>query len=160
MAALIGVAGPFDLRLSDAPTTFAALSRSIVYQQLHGRAAAAIYSRLVALFPSSGGILVPADVLAAGDEALRGAGLSQAKLRSLRDLAERAVAGQVPTLAEARSMEDEAIVSALTGVRGIGRWSAEMFLIFTLGRPDVLPTSDFGVRKGFAVRYRDGAMPT
>lgn len=160
MARLIKEVGPLSLQLSGAPTTFAALSRSIVYQQLHGRAAAAIYARLCALFPQSGQGLTAEDVVAASEEDLRGAGLSRAKMLSLRDLAARSIAGEIPTLAEAQAMDDEEIIEELSQVRGIGRWSAEMFLIFTLGRPDVLPVGDFGVRKGFAGRYRDGVMPT
>ncbi|HEX3426419.1 MAG TPA: DNA-3-methyladenine glycosylase, partial [Acidimicrobiales bacterium] len=160
MARLIKEVGPLGLQLSGAPTTFAALSRSIVYQQLHGRAAAAIYARLGALFPQSGSALAVEDVMAASDEELRGAGLSRAKMLALRDLAERSIAGEVPTLAETETMEDEEIIEELSHVRGIGRWSAEMFLIFTLGRPDVLPVGDFGVRKGFAARYQHGVMPT
>jgi methylated-DNA-[protein]-cysteine S-methyltransferase len=160
LGVLMDEVGPPQLRLTGAPTTFAALARSIVYQQLHGRAAAAIYGRLCALFPDSGAVLTPGDVNGATDEMLLGAGLSRAKMRSLRDLALRTTEGAVPTLDEAAAMDDEAIVEELSQVRGIGRWSAEMFLIFTLGRPDVLPTGDYGVRKGFAVTYRNGVMPT
>jgi len=160
MAGLMDKVGRLALNLTGAPTTFAALARSIVYQQLHGRAAAAIYGRLCALFPESGATLRPADILVASEEELRGAGLSRAKMLSLRDLARRADEGAIPTLAEATSMEDEAIITELSEVRGIGRWSAQMFLIFTLGRPDVLPAGDLGVRKGFGVTYLGGDMPT
>jgi methylated-DNA-[protein]-cysteine S-methyltransferase len=160
LARLIDAVGPLDLQLTGAPTTFAALARAIVYQQLHGRAAAAIYARLCALFPGSGATLTAADIGAATDEDLLGAGLSGAKLLAIRDLAQHAADCAIPTLAETRSMEDEAIIEELSQVRGIGRWTSEMFLIFTLGRPDVLPVGDFGVRKGFALRYRQGDMPS
>ncbi|MDQ6618069.1 MAG: methylated-DNA--[protein]-cysteine S-methyltransferase [Actinomycetota bacterium] len=162
LARLMDAVGPFDLRLTDAPTTFAALARAIVYQQLNGRSAAAIYGRLSALFPQSGAgaTLRPEDILGSRDEALLGAGLSRAKLLSILDLARHAADGAIPTLDEARGMEDEVIIEELSQVRGVGRWTAEMFLIFTLGRPDVLPVGDFGVRKGFAITYRNGEMPT
>jgi methylated-DNA-[protein]-cysteine S-methyltransferase len=160
LADLMDAVGPLDLQLTGAPTTFAALARAIVYQQLNGRSAGAIYGRLCALFPGTGATLQPGDILAATDEQLLGAGLSRAKLLAIRDLARRAADGAIPTLVEARAMEDEAIVEELSEVRGIGRWSAEMFLIFTLGRPDVLPVGDFSVRKGFGRWFRNGAMPT
>jgi 3-methyladenine DNA glycosylase/8-oxoguanine DNA glycosylase len=156
---LIDEVGPPDLQLTGAPTTFAALARAIVFQQLHGRAAGAIYARLCALF-GSGATLTAGDIVAATDEELLGAGLSRAKVLAIRDLARHAVDDAIPTLAEARAMEDEAIIEELSQVRGIGRWTSEMFLIFTLGRPDVLPVGDFAVRKGFAGRYRDGDMPS
>ncbi|HYP53136.1 MAG TPA: hypothetical protein VEQ42_06325, partial [Pyrinomonadaceae bacterium] len=123
---------------------------NIVYQQLHGTAAAAIHGRVLALF---GGRLRPEDVLGARDEVLRGAGLSGAKLAALRDLAAKTADGTVPTLARLRRMPDEEIIGRLTQVRGLGRWTAEMLLIFSLGRPDVLPVGDFAVRKGFALAW-------
>src|SRR5208282_332206 len=102
----------------------------------------------------------PEQVLAASEDELRGAGLSRSKLLSLRDLAGKTVSGEIPTLAEIRHMEDEAIVERLTSVRGIGRWTAEMLLIFRLGRPDVLPADDYGIRKGFAVAFDRSEMPS
>jgi DNA-3-methyladenine glycosylase II len=124
---------------------------SIIYQQLHGKAAAAILRRLLNLFgdlhPS------PEHILAAPDEQLRSAGVSQSKMLALRDLAAKTLDGTVPTLARIRRMSDEDIVEHLTRVRGIGQWTVEMLLIFRLGRPDVLPVSDYGVRKGFALTY-------
>jgi O-6-methylguanine DNA methyltransferase len=159
LRALMDETGPFDLRLTGAPTTFCALAEAIVYQQLHAKAAAAIYRRLCDLFPGCGGTPTAEDILGATDDALLAAGLSRAKLLSIRDLARLVVDDAIPSLAEARDMSDEAIVEELTEVRGIGRWTAEMFLIFTLGRPDVLPVGDFGVRKGFAQTYRGGEMP-
>jgi 3-methyladenine DNA glycosylase/8-oxoguanine DNA glycosylase len=151
----IDAIGEFALEreLRAATSVYAALAESIVSQQLSGRAAATIYGRVCALFPRSRGGPKPAQILAASDEALRGAGLSRAKTLALRDLAQRSLAGEIPTLAAARRLPDDAIIERLTTVRGIGRWTAEMFLIFRLGRPDVLPVDDFGVRKGFALAF-------
>jgi 3-methyladenine DNA glycosylase/8-oxoguanine DNA glycosylase len=98
-------------------------------------------------------------VLGADDAALRGAGLSRGKVLALRDLSRRALAGELPSLAQARRMSDEALIEQLSQVRGIGRWSVEMFLIFRLGRPDVLSTGDYGVRKGYALTYRKRKLP-
>lgn len=151
LAKLIERAGPFALKLRELHDPFEALARNIVFQQLHGKAAEAIHARVLALF--GGGRLRPEDVLGAGDEVMRGAGLSAAKLAALRDLAARTLDGTVPTLARMRRMADEEIVERLTQVRGIGRWTVEMFLMFRLGRPDVLPVGDFAVRKGFALAY-------
>jgi 3-methyladenine DNA glycosylase/8-oxoguanine DNA glycosylase len=159
LARLIDAVGPLRLELRRSPSLFAELARAIVYQQLHGRAAAAIHARLCALFPPSRAGLAPEDVLAASDAALRGAGLSQAKLLALRDLARHARDGELPTLAAARRLPDDALVERLTRVRGVGRWTAEMLLIFRLGRPDVLPVGDYGVRKGYAIAFRKRELP-
>ncbi|PYS97176.1 MAG: DNA-3-methyladenine glycosylase 2 family protein [Acidobacteria bacterium] len=159
MALLIDAVGPFRMRIERTPSTFLALAEAIVYQQLHGKAAAAIYTRVLALFPRAPRGPNPRQFMRATDAKLRAAGLSRAKILALRDLARRAAAGAVPSLAEARRMEDEAIIERLTEVRGIGRWTAEMLLIFHLGRPDVLPVDDYGVRKGFQVAFRKRAMP-
>lgn len=154
-------AGPFALELDGAQSMFMALAEAIVYQQLTGRAAATIFGRLCALFPQeSPGGFTPEDVLAASEEQLRGAGLSRAKMLSLRDLSAHTAAGSIPTLDEVRGMDDEAIVQRLVAVRGIGRWTAQMLLIFRLGRPDVLPVDDYGVRKGFAAVFRRRELPT
>jgi 3-methyladenine DNA glycosylase/8-oxoguanine DNA glycosylase len=142
------------LQLKGTGGTFATLCESIVYQQLNGKAAATILGRVRDLFP--GGVLEPDRVLAASDATLRGAGLSAGKLASLRDLAERTSRGEIPTLTELERMDDEAIVERLTNVRGIGRWTVEMLLIFRLGRPDVLPVADYGIRKGFARVFARG----
>jgi 3-methyladenine DNA glycosylase/8-oxoguanine DNA glycosylase len=163
LARHIAKIGPFRLMLKATEGTFAALAESIVYQQLSGKAAATIFGRVRALYPK--GRLDPMRVLATSDEALRGAGLSRAKLESLRDLALRTSTGAIPTLAELAAMDDEAIVERLTAVRGIGRWTVEMLLIFRLGRPDVLPLADYGIKKGFAQvftrrRAEAPALPT
>ncbi|MBI2962905.1 MAG: methylated-DNA--[protein]-cysteine S-methyltransferase [Deltaproteobacteria bacterium] len=160
LARLIDAVGPFGLRLKRTPGLFAALAEAIVYQQLSGKAAATIFARVCALFPRRYGGPTAEQILRAPDEKLRAAGLSRSKLLSLRDLARKAKAGEIPALAETRRMTDEAIVERLTEVRGIGRWTAEMLLIFRLGRPDVLPADDYGVRKGFAVAFRKRALPT
>jgi methylated-DNA-[protein]-cysteine S-methyltransferase len=146
--------GAFALELKHTKDVFGALAEAIIYQQLNGKAAATIHARVEALFPKRR--IAPDGILAADDETLRGAGLSRAKAASLRDLAERTAQGTVPTLRRLRAMDDDAIVDALTAVRGIGRWTAEMLLMFRLGRPDVLPVADFGIRKGFALVFRTG----
>jgi DNA-3-methyladenine glycosylase II len=150
-------AGPFALKTRHLHNPFEALARNIVFQQLHGSAAEAIHRRVVELF--GGGRLRPQDVLEAPDEALRGVGLSGAKTAALKDLAARTLDGTVPTLARLKRMGDEEIVARLTQVRGIGRWTVEMLLMFRLGRPDVLPVGDFAVRKGFMVAYGLDEMP-
>jgi DNA-3-methyladenine glycosylase II len=129
---------------------FEALVRAIAHQQVHGRAAEAILGRFLALcdaprFPS------PAAVLARPPEAMRACGLSANKVLAIRDIAEKATAGVVPTRAEARRLSDEELVARLVPLRGVGRWTVEMVLIFTLGRPDILPVDDFGVREGWRV---------
>ena len=157
LARAIDEIGPFSMRLRPAPSVFAVLARAIVNQQLNGKAAAAIFARLCALFPR--GEPSARRMLRLPDERLRGVGLSAAKLLSLRDLAQKAEDGTIPTLAEIHDLPDEAIIERLSKVRGIGRWSAEMLLMFRLGRPDVLPVDDYGVRKGFGIAY-DREMPS
>ena len=159
LARLMKRAGPFAMRIRKMHDPFEALARNIIYQQLHGKAAAAIHARVLSLF--GGGRLRPEDVLVAADEGLRAAGLSAAKLAALKDLAAKTAGGTVPTLARLRRMSDEEIIERLTQVRGIGRWTVEMLLMFRLGRPDVLPVGDFAVRKGFALAYglKDSPKP-
>jgi O-6-methylguanine DNA methyltransferase len=159
LARVIDDVGPFDLTLRKTSSIFAALAEAIVYQQLTGKAAATIFARVCALFPHRHGGPTAEQILRARDEALRGAGLSRSKLLSLRDLARKAAAGEIPTLAETHRMTDGAIVERLTEVRGIGRWTVEMLLIFRLGRPDVLPTDDYGIRKGFAIAFKKRELP-
>ena len=126
--------------------------------QLNGKAAAVILARVSALFPR--GVPTGARLLRIPDEKLRDAGLSDSKVLSLRDLAQKAEDGVIPTLGEIQNMADETIIERLSEVRGIGRWSAEMLLMFRLGRPDVLPVDDFGVRKGFAIAFNKGELPS
>ncbi len=159
LARVIDAVGPFRLQLKRAPSSFAALAEAIVYQQLSGKAAATIFARVCALFPRAPAGPTAEQMRRVSDVQLRGAGLSRAKLLSLRDLARKVADGEIPTLAEARRMEDEVIVERLTVVRGIGPWTAEMFLIFRLGRPDVLPADDYGVRKGFAIAFKERGLP-
>jgi O-6-methylguanine DNA methyltransferase len=160
LAALIEKVGPFRLRLDKTPSIFVALAEAIVYQQLTARAAATIFARVRSLFPRSHEGPTAEQILRAKDDKLRTAGLSGSKLASLKDLAMRAKAGEIPTLAEVANMTDEQIVERLTRVRGIGRWTVEMLLIFRLGRPDVLPADDYGVRKGFALAFKIRELPT
>ena len=157
LAKLMKRAGPFALQTRHLHNPFEALARNIVFQQLHGSAAEAIHGRVVGLF--GGKRLRPQDILEAPEETLRGVGLSGAKTAALKDLAAKTLDGTVPTLARLKRMDDEEIVERLTRVRGIGRWTVEMLLMFRLGRPDVLPVGDFAVRKGFMVAYGLDEMP-
>ncbi len=159
LAAVIDRVGPFRRELLPARSLFEALLRSIVYQQLHGRAAATIHGRVLALLEPHGGPGAAA-VARVSDEALRAAGLSRAKLAAVRDLAARTAAGELPELAAARGLTDDELVERLTAVRGIGPWTVHMLLIFVLARPDVLPTGDFAVRLAFRRLYRRRREPT
>ncbi len=146
---LIDTVGPFEMKLSTTPSIFVALVRSITYQQLSGKAATTIYGRLCELFPKPESGPTAGELLRLTDEQLRGAGVSRNKILSMRDLAERQLAGEIPNLAESRLLDDEDLVQRLLPVRGIGRWTVEMLLMFRLGRPDVLPSTDLGIRNGF-----------
>jgi 3-methyladenine DNA glycosylase/8-oxoguanine DNA glycosylase len=152
LAALIKRVGPFGLALQPARSLFEALLRSIVYQQLHGKAAATIHARVLAELGRHGGP-TPEAVTRATDEMLRAAGLSRAKLLAIRDLAAKCLSGTVPTLAAARRLGDAELEARLTEVRGIGPWTVHMLLIFHLGRPDVMPTGDFAIRLAFKQLY-------
>ncbi len=158
LARVIERAGPFTLRPERLQSPFHALMRAIVYQQLSGRAAATIMGRALALFP--GPNPDPETLLELSDEQLRAAGLSRGKVLSLRDLAAKTLDGTVPTLPRLKKMTDAEIAERLVQVRGIGPWTVEMLLIFRLGRPDVLPVSDFGVRKGYMLVYKTADLPT
>ena len=158
MEELIARVGEFTMRPEPAHSLFQVLVRSIVYQQLTGRAAATILGRATRLFAPKR-FPTPGDLLEISPERLRAAGLSTAKTAALRDLAARTLDGTVPSLPRVRRMQDEEIIERLTAVRGIGRWTVEMLLIFKLGRPDVLPVSDLGVRKGFALTFRKRKLP-
>ena len=152
LGALIARAGEYKLRIKSAHSPFEALMESIIYQQLHGKAAAAILARLLSTFgdihPS------PELILRVPEEQLRGAGLSAAKTAAIRDLAAKTVDGTVPDIARIRRMSDEEIITRLIQVRGIGTWTVEMLLIFRMGRPDVMPVTDFGIRRGFALTFQ------
>ncbi|HEV2215071.1 MAG TPA: DNA-3-methyladenine glycosylase 2 family protein [Terracidiphilus sp.] len=151
LAALMECAGPFALRLDASPSPFESLLESILYQQLHGKAAATIHRRVREYF---GGDPTPGALLETPDEPLRAAGVSGNKIKAMRDLAAKTLDGTVPTHAAIRRMSDAEIVKRLTAVRGIGTWTVEMLLIFRMGRPDVLPVTDYGVRKGFLLTFQ------
>jgi methylated-DNA-[protein]-cysteine S-methyltransferase len=159
LARAIDAAGPFSIELRATASVFAALAEAIVHQQLSNKAAATIHGRLRGLYRNGGDGPTPRQILRTPDARLRGAGLSAAKLLALRDLAERTERRELPTLAQMRRLPDDEIIERLTRVRGIGRWTAEMFLIFRLGRPDVLPADDLGVRAGFRAVFRKRALP-
>jgi 3-methyladenine DNA glycosylase/8-oxoguanine DNA glycosylase len=157
LGALIERVGPYRPRARPEGTHFDALARMIVYQQLSTKAAATIWSRVVASCAS--GAPTPAAIRALSDEQARAAGLSRQKLAYLRDLAERALAGTLP-VATVESLADEEVVAALTQVKGVGRWTAQMFLMFRLGRLDVLAEGDLGIQKAIRHAYRLRATPT
>jgi DNA-3-methyladenine glycosylase II len=158
--AVVGAAGPMRLRPDDTRSPFESLARAIANQQLSGTVASRILERFVALAGARGAFPRPERVLALEDEALRGVGFSWAKVACLKDLARRSLDGTVPDSRALERLDDGAIIERLTQVRGVGRWTVEMLLIFQLGRPDVLPVDDFGVRNGFRAAYRLRGLPT
>ncbi|PWV65796.1 DNA-3-methyladenine glycosylase family protein [Plasticicumulans acidivorans] len=147
LAALVARHGPCPLAPQTGVEPWAALVESVIYQQLAGKAAAAIERRFLALFS---GAPSPQDILRLDDAELRGAGLSRQKSAAIRDIASHALAGRLPDRHCAQDLDDETLIARLSAPRGVGRWSVEMFLIFTLGRADVWPVDDYGVRKGWA----------
>ena len=151
LGALIERAGPFTMKLDPAPAPFESLLESILYQQLHGKAAATIHRRVREYF---GGDPTPQLLLDTPDEPLRAAGVSGNKIKAFRDLAAKTLDGTVPTHAAIKKLSDAEIIERLTAVRGIGAWTVEMLLIFRMGRPDVFPVTDYGVRKGFALTFQ------
>jgi DNA-3-methyladenine glycosylase II len=156
LARLIDRIGPCTLQPKGEPDLFQALLRSIIFQQLHGKAATAIHARVVALMPQSSA----ESLHALPDEFLRGAGLSANKLLAVRDLAAKTLDGTVPPITVVAKLSDDALIECLTRVRGIGPWTVQMLMIFYLGRPDVMPASDFGIRKAFSLLYRRGRPVT
>ena len=161
LARLVAAAGPCGLAVRRELTHFGSLCRSIAFQQLAGKAAATIFGRFVAVATGGGEPvdLTPEGVLACSGESMRAAGLSAAKTRSIRALAELTATGALP-LDDVESLGDEELIERLSAVPGIGRWTAEMFLIFQLGRLDVWPVGDLGVRKGYANAWSLPEMPT
>lgn len=159
MRRLIEHIGPFSLKPKGRRSPFESLVRAIAYQQLHDKAAESILKRFIALFPGRK-FPRPDELLAMNMRSVRKAGFSRPKILALRDLAAKTLDGTVPTNRMIRQLTDEAIIERLIEVRGIGRWTAEMLLIFQLGRPDVLPVDDYGVRNGFRIAYGIGTMPT
>jgi len=152
LGTLIERIGPFGLELRSVGSLFEALLRSIIYQQLHGKAAAAIHTRVLAVLEQHGGP-TPLALAASTDVELRGAGLSGSKTAAVRDLAAKCLASVVPTLEESHDLPDEELIARLTEVRGIGPWTVQMLLIFHLGRPDVMPTGDYAIRQAFKRLY-------
>ena len=155
---VIEAAGPFELQHRPTVTPFRELLRAIVYQQLSGKAAATIFSRVLAIY-GKGRYPTPDELLQTPIERLRAAGVSRAKSLAMRDLAARTLDGTVPGVTAARRLDDEALIERLVAVRGVGRWTAEMLLIGGMGRPDVLPAHDLGIRKGFQITYRTRQLP-
>jgi len=151
LGALIERVGSFTLQLDPAPSPFESLLESILYQQLHGKAAATIHRRVREYY---GGDPSPQALIDTPDEVLRAAGVSGNKTKALKDLAAKTLDGTVPSHAAILKMSDADIVERLTEVRGIGPWTVEMLLIFRMGRPDVLPVTDYGVRKGYALTFQ------
>lgn len=158
LATMIRRVGPFALKTEKMASPFESLFKAIVYQQLNGKAAGTIFQRVKDLFPDPKKP-TPEGLLKLKEKPLRGAGLSQNKMLALRDLAAKTVDGTVPTVRQLRGMSDAEIIERLTTVRGIGVWTVEMLLMFRLGRPDVLPVADFGVRHGFRLTYDLPEMP-
>lgn len=173
MAALVTAAGPYRLRAEAGASPFRHLAQAIASQQISGKAADAILARFVALYAGRDGggdsrgsaaygdaFPSPEQVQGTAPEALRSVGFSAAKAAALKDLAAHTISGVVPDAATLETLEDEAIVARLTQVRGIGRWTVQMMLMFQLGRPDVLPVDDYGVRNGFRLAYGLAELPT
>jgi len=158
LARLIQRVGPCKLRPQHDGSPFQSLVQAVAHQQLNGKAANTILSRLIALHPGRD-FPTPEDLLATPDEKLRAAGFSRAKVASLKDIAAKTADGTVPDLPALKKLPDLEIIERLTTIRGVGQWTVEMMLIFKLGRMDVLPVHDYGVRKGFTLAYRKKDLP-
>jgi DNA-3-methyladenine glycosylase II len=158
LKALIDTVGPSKLYYDPESSVFQALTSAITHQQLHGSAARTIFARFVALFPPP--FPEPRAVAEAELDSLLGVGLSRSKANAIKDLAAKILDGTVPGREAARRMSNEELVDQITKVKGIGRWTVEIFLIFNLGRPDIFPVHDFGVRKGWALLFRKRRLPT
>jgi len=156
---LIDRVGDSRLTTEQNRSPFEALSRAVAFQQLHGKAASAIVGRLVERFPGQT-FPTPAQLAALADEELRRCGFSARKAATLKAIADAAVKGQIPTRDAAVAMDDEALIERFTALKGIGRWTVEMLLIHTLGRADILPVDDFGVRDGARYLFAWQRMPT
>jgi DNA-3-methyladenine glycosylase II len=158
MRRIIRECGPCTLMPETRRPPFQSLVQAVAHQQLNGTAADTILRRFIKLFPGRR-FPRPQDIVTVSDETLRSAGFSRAKVASIRDIAAKAQAGVVPNSRQIERLSDDEIITRLTEVRGVGRWTVEMLLIFQLGRPDVLPADDFGVRTGFRLAYRRRALP-
>jgi len=159
LARLIRKVGPCTLKPERNCSPYKSLVRSVAYQQLNGTAAATILGRVQKLFPGKR-FPEPEDLVSISEDLLRGAGLSRAKTAAVKDIAAKTIAGVVPTSRVIRKMSNEEILERLTTIRGVGSWTVEMLLMFRLGREDVLPITDYGVRKGFAVTYKLAELPS
>jgi DNA-3-methyladenine glycosylase II len=157
LARVIARVGPCRFRADESGSHFSAVVRSIVYQQLSGSAASTIHTRLLALY--DGTTPAPDRLLETPDDVLRSVGLSRQKIAYMKDLARRVEEGEVP-IHSLHELEDDAIIDALTRVKGVGRWTAQMFLMFRLGRPDILPELDLGIRKAIQLAYRTRTLPS
>ncbi len=156
---LIPRVGPCGLTSMPERSPYEALLRTIAYQQLHARAASAILKRFIDLYPASS-FPSPQQVLATNDSKLRESGFSYAKIATIRGIAEKTIKGIVPSLSEAHELSDAELIGRLTSLRGVGQWTVEMLMIFTLERPDVLPVDDFGVREGWRLMKSLNKQPT
>jgi DNA-3-methyladenine glycosylase II len=158
MKKLIAEHGPCNLEHKPWRSPFEALVLAVAHQQLNGTAAGTILTRFKNMFPG-GKFPKPADLARVTDEQIRACGFSFAKIKAIRDIAEKCLNGAIPTSRQIQKMTDEEIIERLTAARGVGRWTVEMLLIFKLARPDVLPADDFGVRNGFRAAYKKRALP-
>ena len=158
MRRLIREHGRCDLKPDKRRPPFQSLVLAVAHQQLNGKAANSILARFKKLFPGRK-FPRPEDLASVTDEQIRACGFSAAKIRAIRDIAEKTLAGVVPDSRRIAALSDDEIIARLTEVRGVGRWTVEMLLIFQLGRPDVLPADDFGVRTGFRLAYKRREMP-
>jgi DNA-3-methyladenine glycosylase II len=158
LSALIERVGEFRFQLDECDSVYESLLEAIMHQSIAGKAAQAIYARIKAL-GTDGRAPTPDELLRVSKPKLRKCGLSGAKVAAVRDLAQKTIDGVVPTIEAAQKMSDQELVDRLISVRGIGAWTVEMFLIFRLGRPDVLPIHDYGVQKGWALTYRKKWIP-
>lgn len=159
LARVIRRVGPVDVRPPRGVSPYMSLVQAVAHQQLTGKAAKTILGRVLALYPGKK-FPAPEDLLETPNRKLRAAGFSWAKVRAVKDIAAKTIEGVVPPSRALLRMADEEIVERLTCVRGVGKWTVEMMLIFTLGRPDVWPVTDYGVRKGIALLYKKKELPT
>jgi len=159
LARVIRKVGPGDVPFPRGVNPYRTLVSAVAHQQLTGKAANTILKRVIALYPGKK-FPAPEDLVRTPDAKLRGAGFSRAKVAAVKDIAAKTISGVVPTARAMARMSDVEIVERLTSIRGVGPWTVEMMLIFTLGRPDVLPITDYGVRKGFALTYKLKELPS
>jgi DNA-3-methyladenine glycosylase II len=157
-AGVVGGHEPYPTAFERQRDPYRALVRAVVFQQLSGKAAATIHGRVLALFAEKDHP-DPEDIIGASDEVLRGAGLSRQKIAALRDISQKRLEGVIPEARALSKLSDEDVIERLTAARGVGRWTVEMYLMFTLGRPDILPVDDLGVRKGAEKLYARSFTP-